>query len=51
MVKAFSNNSTANTKLSKSKLHEIDQSGGFVGRLLGQLLKTGFSLLQNVLKR
>ena len=27
------------------------QSGGFLGRLLGPLLKTGLSLLKNVIKR
>ena len=26
------------------------QSGGFLGRLLGLLLKTGFSLIKNVIK-
>ena len=29
-------------KLSKTQLHEIGQSGGYLGSLLGQLLKTGF---------
>ena len=48
--KAFANNSSANTKLSKSHLHKIGQSGGFLGRLLGQLLKTGLPLIGNVLK-
>ena len=39
--KAFANNSLANTKLSKTQLFKIMQSGGFLGRLLGPLLKTG----------
>ena len=38
--KAFSNNSSANIKLTKTQLHKIGQSGGFLGRLLGPLLKT-----------
>ena len=37
--KAFANNSTANIKLSKTQLHKIGQSRGFLGRLLGPLLK------------
>ena len=31
-------------------MHKIGQSGGFLGRILGTLLKTGFSLTKNVLK-
>ena len=31
-------------------MHKIGQSGGFLGRLLGQLLKTGLPLMKNVLK-
>ena len=37
-------------KLSKSQLHKIGQSGGFLGRLLGPLLKTRLPLIANVLK-
>ena len=48
--KAFANNSSANIKLSKTRLHKIGQSGGFLGRLLGPLLKTGLPLMKNVLK-
>ena len=48
--KAFANNSSANIKLSKTQLHKIGQSGGFLGRLLGQLLKTGLPLIENVPK-
>ena len=48
--KAFANNSSANIKLSKTQLHKIGQSGGFLGRLLGPLLKTGLPLMKNVLK-
>ena len=42
--KAFANNSSANIKLSKTQLSKMIQSGGFLGRLLGPLLKTGLPL-------
>ena len=32
---AFENGSSANIKLSKSELHKIGQSWGFLGRILG----------------
>ena len=44
------NNSSANTKLSKTQLHKIGQSGGFLGILLGPLLKTGLPLMEDILK-
>ena len=31
-------------------MHKTEQSGGLLGRLLGQLLKTGLLLIKNVLK-
>ena len=48
--KAFANNSSANTKFSKTQLHKIEQSGGFLGRILGSLLKNRLYLMKNVLK-
>ena len=48
--KAFKNGPSANIKLSKTQLHNIGQSRGFLGRLLGQLLKTGLLLMKNLLK-
>ena len=48
--KAFANNWSANIKLSKTHLRKLGQSQGFLGRLLGPLLKTGLSLMKNVLK-
>ena len=48
--KAFSNISSANTKLLKTQKQKIRQSGGFFGRPSGPLLKTGLSLIGNVLK-
>ena len=48
--KAFSNGSLANIKLSKTGLSKMVQLGGFLGRLLGPLLKTGLLLMKNILK-
>ena len=42
--KVFTNNSLVNIKLSKSQLSKLVQSEGFLGRLLGPLLKTGLPL-------
>ena len=39
-----------NIKLYKTQLHQIGQSGGFLVRLLGPLLKSGLPLMKNVLK-
>ena len=36
--KAFSNNSSANIKFSKTQVSKMIQSGGFLGKLLGPLL-------------
>ena len=43
--KTFANSTSANIKLSKTELHKIGQSGQFLGRFLGPLLKTGLSLI------
>ena len=48
--KGFANNSSANINLSKTQLNKIGKSGGFLGRLLGPLLKNGLPLIGNVLK-
>ena len=48
--KAFANCLSADTKLSKTQLSKIVQTGGFLGRLLGSLLKIDFSLMKNVLE-
>ena len=48
--KAFANNSSVNIKLSKTQLSKMIQSGGFLGTLLGLLLKTGLPLISNVIK-
>ena len=48
--KVFANGSSANIKLSKTQLHKIGQTEGFLGRTLGPMLKTGLPLIGNVLK-
>ena len=48
--KNFTNNSSANIKLSKTQLHKMDQLGEFLGRFQRPLLKTVFSLIKNVLE-
>ena len=50
LCKAFANDSSADIKLSKTQLSKMLQSGGFLGRLLGPLLKTGLLLIKNVIK-
>ena len=47
---AFNNNMSTDLKLSKAQINKIIQSGGFLGRLLGPLLKTGLPLIKNVIK-
>ena len=42
--KAFAKNTTDNIKSSKTQLSKTMQSGGFLDRLLGPLIKTGFVL-------
>ena len=43
--KAFTNNSSVDIKFSKFQLSKMIQSGGFLGKLLGLLLKTGLPLI------
>ena len=47
--KAFTNNSSDDIKFSKTQLSKTIESGGFLGKLLGPLLKTGLPLMKNVL--
>ena len=47
--KAFANHLSPNIKLSKTQLSKMIQSGGFLGRLLGPLLKTGLPLKKMLL--
>ena len=48
--KSFTNNSSTDIKLSKTQLLKMIQSGGFLSRLLGPLVKTGLPLIKNVIK-
>ena len=41
---------STNIKLSKTQLSKMIQWGGFLGRLLGPLLKTGSPLIKNAIK-
>ena len=36
--------------MSKAQIAKIIQSGGFLGKLLGPLLKTGLPLIKNIIK-
>ena len=47
---AIENNLQNNIKLSKAQISKIIQSGGFLGKIIGPLLKTGLSLLKSVIK-
>ena len=48
--KAFANHTSTDIKLSQTQLSKMIQSGGFLGRLLGPLLRTGLPLMKNVIK-
>ena len=48
--KAFANYLSIYIKLSKTQLSKMTQSGGFLGKLLDPLLKTGLPLMKNVIK-
>ena len=48
--KAFANHLLTDIKLSKTQLSKMMQSGGFLGRFLGPLLKTGLPLMKSVTK-
>ena len=49
--KTFAKNLSINKRLSKTQLSRMVQSGEFLGRILGPLLKTGSPLMKNILKR
>ena len=48
--KAFTNHSSTDIKLSKTQLSKMIQSGGFLGKILGPLLKTELPLIKSVIK-
>ena len=47
---AIENNFQTDIKLSKAQISKIIQSGGFLGKILGPLLKARLSLLKSVIK-
>ena len=47
---AIGNNLRTDIKFSKAQISKIIQSGGFLGKILGLLLKTGLLLLKSVIK-
>ena len=48
--KAFAKSTSTDIKLSKTQLSKMIQSEGFLGKLLGPLLKTGLPLMKSVIK-
>ena len=48
--KAFANHLSTDIKFSKAQLSKKIQSGGFLGKLSGPLLKTGLPLIKSVIK-
>ena len=48
--RSFANNSSIDIKLSKTQWSKMIQSGGFLSRLLGPLLKTVLPLIKNVIR-
>ena len=48
--KAFAKNTSTYIKLSKTQLSKMILSGGFLGKLLGPLLKGGLPLIKSVIK-
>ena len=49
ICKAFANNSSVDIKFSKAQLSKMIQSGRFLGKLLGSLLKTGLALIKSII--
>ena len=47
--KVSANNSSVDIKFSKAQLSKMIHSGGFLGKLLGPLLKTGLLLIKSVI--
>ena len=48
--KAFANHLSTDIKVSKTQLSKMIKSGGFLGRILGPLLKNGLPLMKSVIK-
>ena len=50
LCRAFAKHTSTDIKLPKTQLSKIIQSGGFLGRLLCPLLRTGLPLMKSVIK-
>ena len=48
--KVFANHTSTDIKLSKTQLPNMIQLGGFLGRLLGPLLRTGLPLMKSIIQ-
>ena len=48
--KTFANYLSTDIRLSKTQLSKMIDSGGFLGRLLGPLLRTGLPLMKSVIQ-
>ena len=48
--RAFAKHTSTSINLSKTQLSKMIQSGGFLGRVLGPLLKTGLPLMKSAIK-
>ena len=49
MCNAINNNSAIDIRLSKAQIKKLIQSGGFLGKLAGPLMKVALLLAKNVL--
>ena len=47
---AIENNMSTDIKLSKAQISQIIQSGGFLSKRIGALLKTGLPIISNIIK-
>ena len=50
LCKAFAKHTSTDIKLSETQLSKMIQSGRFLGRLLGPLIRTGLPLMKSVIK-
>ena len=50
ICRAFAKHTSTDIKLSKTQLPKMVKSGGFLGRLLGPLLKTALPLMKSVIQ-
>ena len=51
LLRSFAKHTSTNIKLSKTQLSKMVRSRGFLGWLLGSLLKTGLPLMKSVIQQ